>query len=222
MAWRLARSLEHLRVQVNAAWSSRSKDSDGSIGDLRHQHEATSDHNPWVTDGDMGVVTAIDITHDPVHGFNSYAFAEMLRANRDPRLKYVISNRRIFSGAGQSQPAWVWRPYSGSNPHDHHVHISVKASKTEYDGIQDWNIDAVAMPAPDPSAPPAAPLVVVGSSGTNVERLQRSLGCTITGKYAEGSETEFALRLFQVRHQLKPDGRCGPQTWAALDETAKG
>lgn len=221
MSWRLAQSLEHLRVQVNAAWPSRSKDSDGSIGDLRHQHEATSDHNPWVMDGSMGVVTAIDITHDPAHGFNSYDFAEMLRTNRDQRIKYVISNRRIFSGSGQAQPAWVWRTYSGSNPHDHHIHISVKSSKPYYDDLHDWSIDAAAMPPPDPSSPPVQPLVVIGSSGSNVERLQRALGCTITGKYAEASETEYALRLFQMRHQLTPDGRCGPQTWAAL-ETKKG
>lgn len=136
MTWRLAHSLETLRTQVNLQWPGRSKKDDGSIGDEAHASRS-SDHNPWVKDGSMGVVTAIDITHDPAGGFNSYAFAEMLRLNRDPRIKYVISNRRIVSS--ETSP-WEWRPYHGSNPHDHHVHISVKSDKAHYDNTAEWKI----------------------------------------------------------------------------------
>lgn len=70
MAWRLAHSLETLRAQVNAKWPNRSKSSDGSIGDASHSSRL-SDHNP----DPSGVVRAIDITHDPLSGFDSYAFA---------------------------------------------------------------------------------------------------------------------------------------------------
>ena len=46
--------------------------------------------------------------------------------------------------------------------------------------------------------------------------LQAVLGVKITGSYEANSETEFALKLFQVRHQLTPDGRAGPQFWKAI------
>ena len=93
--WRVAKSLEVLRDQVNSAHPGQRKDNDGTIGDAAHQTR-TSDHNPWVKDGAVGVVTALDITHDPAHGVDTYAMAETLRRSRDRRIKYVISNRHIF------------------------------------------------------------------------------------------------------------------------------
>ena len=65
--WRVAKSLDRLLDQVNQMAPGRSKASDGAIGDPRHQTQK-SDHNPHVTDGSIGVVTARDITHDPKHG----------------------------------------------------------------------------------------------------------------------------------------------------------
>ena len=117
--WRLAKSLEKLRAQVNTARPKRSKSSDGSIGDAAHASRS-SDHNAWISDGTMSVVSAIDITHDPKGGFDSYRCAEILRTKKDKRIKYVVSNKRIFSAT--SQP-WVWRAYTGSNSHSQHVHI---------------------------------------------------------------------------------------------------
>lgn len=134
MAWREANSLLHLRDQVNAKWPNRSKDSDGTIGD-EHHSQRLSDHNPDA----HGVVTAMDITHDPAHGFDSYKFADLLLAAQDKRLKYVISNRRIGSGPRGTSPA-KWRKYTGANPHDHHVHISVIDEAALYDDKSDWKI----------------------------------------------------------------------------------
>jgi hypothetical protein len=93
----------------------------------------------------MGVVTAIDITHDPAHGVDTYEMAETLRLNRDKRIKYVISNRRIFSS---EVSAWVWRPYHGANPHDHHVHVSVKPDKALYDNTSPWDLVRHSQAAP--------------------------------------------------------------------------
>ncbi len=210
MTWRLAKSLETLRSQVNARWPSRSKNSDGALGD-EHHSARTSDHNP----NEHGVVCAIDITHDPKGGFDSYAFADMILHNQDGRLKYVISNRRIGSGPAADHPG-IWRPYRGVNPHDHHCHISV-VSDGHGDDTAAWDIAGYHVgPAIEPYVPP--PLTVtIGASGPDVERVQRLLGCAITGKFAPRSETEFALRLFQVRHGLEPDARCGPMTWAMLE-----
>lgn len=72
----------------------------------------------------------------------------------------------------------------------------------------------VAKPAPTVAGAP--PTVRVGSTGTDVQRVQTMLGCKVTGSYIAGSETEWALRLFQSRNNLKPDGECGPATWAVL------
>src|SRR5690606_32869264 len=114
--WRLAKSLDVLRGQINKAHPSRSKISDGTIGDAAHSSR-NSDHNPWVKDGAMGVVTALDITHDPDNGVNIQQLADALVASRDDRIKYIICNGKIVSGSGQGNPAWVWRNYTGANQH---------------------------------------------------------------------------------------------------------
>jgi lysozyme family protein len=145
--WRVAKSLLHLRGQVNAAFPNRSKASDGTIGDAAHASR-TSDHNPWVIDDTgLGVVTALDITNDPDHGCDSGKIAEAIRISKDSRVKYVISNRRIAN----SQPigaaaAWAWRTYTGTNPHDHHCHISVKSTQASYDDDHDWTFQQQVQP----------------------------------------------------------------------------
>ncbi len=135
--WRLAASLQSLRDTVNALAPLRSKASDGSIGDAAHASRG-SDHNPWVVVGGKGVVTAIDVTHDPATGCDAERLAESLRTGRDARIKYVIWNRRIFSATVQP---WVWRPYTGSNPHNHHVHVSVGSEAAQFDDARPWAVD---------------------------------------------------------------------------------
>lgn len=136
--WRVARSLDHLRLQVNALAPHRNRASDGGIGDAAHATR-DSDHNPWVKDGGMGVVTARDFTHDPAGGCDAGLLAQALLASRDPRLKYVIWNRRIAYGA-QGPAPWAWGPYSGKNPHTHHTHVSVLPNKALFDSEADWVI----------------------------------------------------------------------------------
>lgn len=136
MAWRLAKSLETLRTQVNSAYPNRNKASDGSIGDSAHQKVA-SDHNPNA----QGVVCALDLTHHAGY-FDAHALADVLIANRHPNLKYVISNRRI-AGAWTG---WKWQNYSGSNPHTAHIHVSVgvgddgKSQNGTYDNTSPWTL----------------------------------------------------------------------------------
>ncbi len=135
--WRIAATLQGLRDTVNTQAPLRSKKSDGSIGDAAHASRS-SDHNPWVEAGGKGIVTAIDITHDPAGGCDGGRLAESLRAGRDERLKYVIWNRRIFSA---TVSPWEWRPYKGSNPHQHHVHISVRPEPEQFDSTAAWRVD---------------------------------------------------------------------------------
>lgn len=123
--WRVADSLRRLLAQVNELAPSRNKAS--SIGDPRHQ-QRYSDHNPWVIDGNIGVVTARDITHDPKNGCDAQKIADSIVTSRDPRVKYLIWNRQICNS--QVQP-WTWRKYTGTNPHNKHIHISVLPQKSK-------------------------------------------------------------------------------------------
>jgi GH24 family phage-related lysozyme (muramidase) len=221
MAYRRAKALDTLTAQVNALAPGRSKKSDGWIGDAAHSSRA-SDHNPWVKDGSMGIVTAMDFTHHP-GVFDAYQFAETLRARGDPRIKYVISNRRIYSGTGQGQPAWVWRKYNGSNPHDKHTHISVKSDKAHYDSTAPWDLGVpvttqpVTIPTPEPKP---RQTLKKGMTGGDVPVLQlrlKELGYysgLVDGDF--GPKTEAALKAFQTKAKLKADGIAGPLTWQTL------
>lgn len=140
MSWRVASALLALRDQINAKWPERSKTSDGTIGDERHQTR-DSDHNPWVREGGNGIVTAMDITNDPLHGGGAQAIVNALVASRDPRIKYIIWNKHICASYNvHGEKAWTWRPYYGSNPHIHHFHISVRPEKEFYDDRKPWSI----------------------------------------------------------------------------------
>lgn len=142
MTWRVAASLLALRDEIDRRSPDRSKASDGTIGNAAHAARS-SDHNPWVKDGDTGVVTAADFTNDPAHGFDSSDFADWLRERcRDgdeTRVKYVISDRRIASAALKpGHKHWDWRAYDGPNAHLHHVHVSVRSDRAHYDNTSPW------------------------------------------------------------------------------------
>jgi hypothetical protein len=224
MAWRLAKSIKTLLDQVNAENPHRRKDSDGGIGDAAHASRG-SDHNPYIIVKGMGVVRAFDFTHAPETGFDAYAFAEMLLKNKDPRVRYIISNRKIASGkSGPS--AWQWRPYSGKNPHNHHTHVSVTEDEAEFDNPKSWNLGGLVQAAADnaPEAnsyvPPPATLRIK-ARGELVKRLQAGIG--LKGAQVDGwfgADTEKALKLFQKAHGLAEDGIAGPQVWDAINKTA--
>lgn len=134
MSWYVASSLEQLLGEINASAPWRSKASDGSIGDTSHSSRE-SDHNPCDC---HQAVCARDFTHDPAGGFDSYAFADWLRSRCDSgaerRVKYIISHGRIAS----PEQDWTWRAYTGSNPHDHHVHVSVSHPSDLFDDSLPW------------------------------------------------------------------------------------
>lgn len=109
---------------ANEAWPLRSRASDGIMGDPSHRARK-SDHN-------LG--NAVDITHDPGSGCDAGEIAKM--AIHDDRVTYVIFDRRIYNRA---RAAEGWRPYSGSNPHTHHVHISVRVDRRDDSGKWAWS-----------------------------------------------------------------------------------
>lgn len=136
MSWRLAKSLEVLRNEVNAAFPRRSKSSDGTIGDAAH-HARASRHVP----NDAGVVTALDLTHDPLNGCDIHGVARQLVRHPHPDLEYVISNAQV----AKRRTGFKWEPYRGSNPHTQHAHFAVgqgpDSEPTQpYDDTVPWGV----------------------------------------------------------------------------------
>jgi hypothetical protein len=212
MAWHIAAALETLRKQLNARAPRRSTASDGGVGDAAHASRA-SDHNPWY----RNTVTARDFTHDPGGGLDCNWLADTLVRNRDPRIKYIIWNRRIWQGG--------WAPYHGANPHTKHLHLSVVASPA-CEATTEWVLGPGGAPPAGPPAVGGGGVVGVlqkGSRGPAVRRLQEIL----TSRYPAyarwspvteyfGDQTRAAVIEFQRRSGLTPDGIVGPKTRAAL------
>ncbi len=130
-AWELVPSLRVLAAQIEAA-DPRRYAVDGTVASKRHdQNSPTSDHTVK-----EGKVRALDAGGQEAE---LDALVENLRLSRDPRIKYVIYEGRMFSSyARHGYEPYEWRPYSGSSPHESHFHIS---TLPEYDdNIRAWSI----------------------------------------------------------------------------------
>lgn len=139
-SWFLAPSLEKLRDEVNAAYPGRSKKIDGTIGDAAHSARV-SQHNPNRDSGDdvpNGAVTAIDIT-----ATNNALREKVLDAViGSDRAWYVISRGHIWSRTY----GWAKRNYNGSNPHNDHIHISLRQTKSAVNSTKSWGIGSASAP----------------------------------------------------------------------------
>jgi hypothetical protein len=199
MSYRKAKSLSKLLEQINAMAPRRSKSSDGWIGDEAHR-DRESDHNP----NDAGVVTAIDITHDPEGGCDCTKVTNALVKSRDKRIKYIIWNGRIINS---KVSPWKWRTYSGSNQHKHHFHISVMADPALYGDVDDWVIPE--------SKPRLLMLKKPPMRGDDVEQVQHVLiqsGYSLEPDGVYGVRTKNAVLTWQYQADLKADGIVGPVT----------
>lgn len=152
MTWpvdpRPAKALLALVGEVNTRFPNRSKASDGMLGDAAHATR-DSDHNPWVQDGSVGVVTAVDITDGSAPGVPEIAdlIVSTLVSRRDQRVKYIIHEGTIWRSYDKPGiPAWTPAPYTGSNGHFQHVHVSVLPEKVHYDSTAPWGITMPATP----------------------------------------------------------------------------
>jgi hypothetical protein len=117
---KLCKAGQQLREQVDDAFPSRDRASDGAAASPGHKaHSPKSDHNP----DEKGIVRAIDLDAD-LKSDKSAAFdlANQLRllARTDKRISYIIFNERIASWVGN----YRWRKYKGINAHKKHIHIS--------------------------------------------------------------------------------------------------
>jgi hypothetical protein len=113
----LSHAGRQLRDQIDDRYPNRDRRSDGWVADSKHSKK--SDHTPRRN----GVVRAIDIDAGLGHSKESWNLAQsiVLAAKAgDKRIKYVIHNGQIASKIR----GWRFRPYTGSNSHHQHIHIS--------------------------------------------------------------------------------------------------
>lgn len=219
MTWRNAKAIDRLRAQINERFPIRNKASDGTIGDEAHKSKS-SDHNAWIPGRDgKRIVSAIDITHDPVHGLDCHILAQQLIDSRDRRIKYIIWNRRIIAGRDGPSP-WVWRNFGGA-PHTHHLHLSVEDSEDRYDDASDWKFGLFASPEQvNAKVAPPLPQLRNGMTGTPVKLLQQALNDQIDARLKVdgdfGPVTDRVVRIFQKEKGLVADGIVGAYTWEKL------
>ena len=100
--------------QATALKPLRKKISDGLLPSVAHRKASPdSDHNTGL---------AVDLTHDPKNGIDCEEIFEKLKD--DKRVKYLIFARQIWS---KDKASLGNRPYTGSNPHTKHLHVSINS-----------------------------------------------------------------------------------------------
>lgn len=194
MVWVVVPNLNELLDQMNARFPKRDKASDGAIGNTSHAARASS-HNPDRTgspefrDGDSkDEVRARDIDKD-LHDVNKVTMEQVVqhwiknaRAGKLPWLRYVIFNKRIW----HKRDNFVTRRYTGSNTHEHHVHVNSDFTQSA-DSVTgtDWLLKGFGIPKPKP--PVQTELV---------KKIQHLLEVKEDGKW--GTETDSSAQLMHA------------------------
>lgn len=116
--------LNVLREQILAATTLEFAEIGWIAGAGHAQSGGHFPENPAPPGNPPGEVDAIDPPHKPSAGADMAVLTEALRLSRDPRIKFVIFNRRIFSSYAHAEGLpFTWRPYRESDPHTGHAHI---------------------------------------------------------------------------------------------------
>jgi peptidoglycan hydrolase-like protein with peptidoglycan-binding domain len=212
MAWHLAPSLSILQAQLNKRWPNRKKP-DGTIGDTAHKRRKSS-HNP----NRRGSVNGIDISNEGIE-----VAAVIKAAMKHPSTWYVISQGFIYSRTY----GFAKRRYTGSNPHNSHIHISILDTVKAENSTELWF--SLVNPAPKPkpkvsSFPlPAGEYFSRNGKGKshngkrnpkdrdNVKRIQKFLGSKVTGYY--GPITASKVYLWRKRVGLTKSTAFGKAAW---------
>lgn len=209
--WKVCEPVKAIGQQVEAAWPER-QPADGTLAGGSHAKWPASDHGK----DPNGIVRAIDIgQHDDAELDD---FCEQLRLARDPRLRYLINDRKMFSSYPRhGYPAWTWRPYTGTNPHSGHAHLSMERDPAV---DQDGRPFAVTFPGEEDPDMPLLP-VEYGHGFAEPENLTNPPSA-LTGSQAFKKED---VRLIQYLAGLEGDdvdGLYGTGTAQALADTLGG
>lgn len=205
MSVHLAPALRVLREEINTRWPHRDRSSDGWIGDADHQARR-SDHNP---DGDDRSVNAIDVDVDGID-----PLLVVRHCIGHPSCQYVIYNRVIWSRTRGFTAA----RYSGANPHNKHLHVSVSHQRSLEDSQRPWGIAA------SPATRLGDRVLRDRCRGSDVRELQtlaNRLGARLTVDGDFGPRTAAWVRAFQKSRALAADAVVGPATLAALRQATK-
>lgn len=200
-------ALQALLSQINAKFPYRDKASDGGIGDAAHSSRV-SDHNP----DQNGIYHARDYDHDPdANGLNCVTLKRDLVNSGDPRIKYIIFQRLIWTpGVGN-------RAYTGVNAHTQHLHLSVYG-----DNGSTWRLPYLTGGVPISTPPGGGAPQAYGLPIGKVRELQRVLNAwypgvvklVVDGDY--GPATKNAVMYAQRKLGLTIDGIAGPVTLGKL------
>ena len=194
----LAPSLVKLRAEIDKRWPKRSKKSDGWIGDASHSARK-SDHNPaWSASGkSRGIVRAIDVTSSGIDAND--VIRELMQ---DPRTYYIIHKGRIRSRTYD----FANRRYTGSNPHNSHIHVSVLSTERAGFGTQAWGIVKAAV---------AKPLTRKISAAKVRAAFRTASKGGVSSKVTHAKAIQTMLKK-KGCDPGKADGRIGPATFRAF------
>lgn len=237
MSWNVVPCLDEGRDQLDRRFPHRAKNAEGGIGDTAHQRE-TSSHNP---DDESGVsaeyndgdgkheVRARDFDkhlNDPDVWMEDVVqlWVKLARQGKLWWVRYIIFKGRIW----HKRDGFVTREYTGSNPHNDHVHVNSDFSQAA-DNVTgtDWHLADLGKnnpaPAPKPPHPPSGPtqLAVDGQLGPKtISRWQQVMHTPVDGVI--DPHNSALIRAVQrvlhntVDHRIQVDGDFGPKTIAGL------
>ncbi len=190
----LAPALARLRTEVNSEWPDRDRRTDGWLGDADHQARL-SQHNP----DEWNLVRALDLDTD---GINVARVLKSLIGA--PGVWYVIHDGRIWSRTF----GWKPRRYTGPNPHEGHIHVSLLLDYAAAFVDHSW-LTQVRRPAKRWRQ---------GDRGEALQRWQRLLGVEPDGVY--GPQTAAAVNRLKREQGWRQDGVLGPGVRRVLRQRA--
>lgn len=155
-AWVVTPGVKNLLRQFDEAFPDRDHTSDGTIGDLAHQNESASSHNPDLTgaaewkDGDAkNEVRALDVDSDlGMPGVTMQMVIDHLRTlpGLSSVIRYMIYNRVIY----RASDGWAGKPYTGASPHTEHAHFTMAFTQAADENTTfDYRLEELVMPTAD-------------------------------------------------------------------------
>jgi len=209
--WRVAHSVKTLGDQIMVLrGTTQSFSPDWTVASKNHDAaNPDSDHTVKPKIG-SGIVYAIDFAERII---SVDSILDNIRLSHDSRVLYGIHDSRMFSSYPTSKyPAWVWRPYGGTNGHEGHGHMSVVNDLTVADLTFPWHISP--SDGPLPVGEQVLPLNP-NSAREDIRQLQDlcneayQSGLTVDGVWGTSTASVVKSRLLKFTGTQDPDALAG-------------